>query len=349
MPKRLFLYNTGQRTTWDPHWLALPALLVLLSLNLQACSKPSSVDIEVSPPSSVSLHDRYGLGLRSGFAALQEIDLHYLSAGQGQTIVLLHGFPYFSGAWYKLFPALSENYRVIAPDLRGFGLSDKPEDPGAYQLSVLVEDIRQLVNQLSAQEPVILVGHDWGGVLAWSFAATYPEKVERMVVINAPPYEAFLHTLATSEPQRQASHYIPRLQGRLAPWLFTLKGPDMMWQSALQPLADRGLLDNRFKRAYFLAYETPGTADGALNWYRANIPAFETLRSGHQPVSSSSVSVPALLIWSERDKAFVRDTFERIPQHVEKLTVHLLDTSSHSPFLDTPQAVLDPIDRFLNR
>src|SRR5713226_3289500 len=115
-----------------------------------------------------------------GFATTNGIRLHYVEQGEGPLMVLLHGFPEFWYSWRYQIPVLAQRFHVVAPDLRGYNDSDKPEGVDQYQLPHLVEDVLGLVRCFGEQK-AILVGHDWGGAVAWTFAATYPEVTERLI------------------------------------------------------------------------------------------------------------------------------------------------------------------------
>lgn len=123
--------------------------------------------------------------MKEGFAEVNGIKLHYVEEGSGEAVLLLHGFPEFWYGWRKQIPELSKKYRVIAPDMRGYNLSDKPEKIGDYNIDMLAADIAGLVKSLGLQK-VILVGHDWGAAVAWATAAMHPEVVSKLAILNVP-------------------------------------------------------------------------------------------------------------------------------------------------------------------
>jgi pimeloyl-ACP methyl ester carboxylesterase len=120
------------------------------------------------------------------YARVNGIRLHYVNAGVGPLLLFLHGFPDFWYLWNNQIAHFSQSYRVVAPDLRGYNLSDKPADIAEYRLPLIVEDIRALIDQLG-QQPMILVGHDWGGAVAWEFAARYPDYLAKLIIFSAAP------------------------------------------------------------------------------------------------------------------------------------------------------------------
>ena len=124
-------------------------------------------------------------GLREGYAEIGDVRLHYVEAGEGPLVVLLHGFPEFWYAWREqIEPLVAAGFRVVAPDTRGYNLSSKPDGVHAYDIDLLADDIRGLIHERGAQT-ALLVGHDWGGSIAWAVAMNHPEVVDRLAILNA--------------------------------------------------------------------------------------------------------------------------------------------------------------------
>src|ERR671931_730233 len=123
--------------------------------------------------------------VREGYAEVGDVRLHYVEAGDGPLVVLLHGFPEFWFSWrLQIAPLAAAGYRVVAPDLRGYNLSSRPADVEAYSADRLAADVRGLIRELGA-ESALLVGHDWGGTVAWATAMNHPEVVDRLAILNA--------------------------------------------------------------------------------------------------------------------------------------------------------------------
>lgn len=290
------------------------------------------------------------LGFSSKTIELNQLTFHYVEAGSGELILFLHGFPYFGESWAPLLTPLSEQYHVVAPDNRGIGYSEKPADVADYRVDKLVEDVYQMITQLAGDKPVVLIGHDWGGVLAWGVAQTHPKSVSKLVVINAPPFNVFMKMLAQSPSQQQASSYIAKLTGWMAKLYFMVKGPELMWGSALEKMHLDGVLNDDFKQAFMSAWQQEGAAEAAINWYKANVPEFDSIDDrDYWPSKDARVTVPSLLIWSKDDKAFTNDTFVAIADVVDQLHVKVIDTDSHSPFLDHTEEVLGYINEFIEK
>src|SRR5262249_19691976 len=120
-----------------------------------------------------------------GFADSQGVKIHYVTLGKGPLLVLLHGFPDYWYTWRDQMPALARHFQVVAIDLRGFNKSDKPEGMENYKLDKVVEDVSAVLRRFQRDRAVI-VGHDWGGAVAWGFAMAHPDRTERLVLLNLP-------------------------------------------------------------------------------------------------------------------------------------------------------------------
>src|ERR1700680_3565464 len=144
-------------------------------------------------------------------ARINGIRLHYAAAGDGPLILFLHGFPEFWYAWKDQLAEFQRDFTVVAPDLRGYNLSDKPQEVEQYHMRYLVEDVRQLIEYLGAKT-CTLVGHDWGGSVAWAFALAYPELLDRLIIINAPHPYIFQRELRENPAQQRASRYMVAFQ-----------------------------------------------------------------------------------------------------------------------------------------
>jgi pimeloyl-ACP methyl ester carboxylesterase len=215
---------------------------------------------------------------------------------EGPLVILLHGFPEFWYGWRnQLGPLADTGLRVVAPDLRGYGLSDKPEGLDAYRLDVLAEDITGLIEALG-YEKASLVGHDWGGIIAWAVAALHPERVERLVILNAPYPKISALTLLLHPQQFIKSAYIlffnlPRLPEK---WL-----PEDDWRlmiEALRKSSRNGTFGADDLRQYLWAWEQKGALTAMLNYYRALV---------RRPVElpDEKIAAPTLILWGKQDTA----------------------------------------------
>ena len=233
--------------------------------------------------------------LQHGYAEVEPgVRLHYVTMGSGPLVVLLHGFPEFWYAWRRQIGALAEaGFRVVAPDQRGYNLSDKPPNVAAYGVKRLVDDVAALIVACGA-EKAFVVGHDWGAGVAWSFAMSRPEMVERLVVLNGPHPERLLRGLRHNPLQLVRSWYIfffqipslPEAVARLDGYKFFLR-----------PLREEPTNPEAFAPSdiarYVEAFSKPGAIEAMINWYRA------MFRGTAVPVVRTEVE--ALVLWGESD------------------------------------------------
>jgi len=226
------------------------------------------------------------------------VQLHILQAGpiKGPLVILLHGFPEFSYAWRRQIPYLvSVGFRVWAPDQRGYNLSDKPKGIASYTLDELAKDVIGLIDA-AEQKQAFLVGHDWGGAVAWHVASKYPERIAKMVVLNMPHRNVMKRHLRSNTVQRRKSRYIYFFQ---IPWLPEIRMKLQNFKglrSALEHSSLPGTFSDSDLEIYAQAWAKPKAYHSMINWYRAAMqrPAIYE----DQP----KIIVSTLLIWGELDK-----------------------------------------------
>jgi pimeloyl-ACP methyl ester carboxylesterase len=235
------------------------------------------------------------------------ITLHAVEAGavDGPLVVLLHGFPEFWYGWRHQIEALANaGYRVLAPDQRGYNLSDKPKRISAYNLDALAADVVGLIDAMK-REKSYLVGHDWGGAVAWWTAVKFPQRVEKVAILNAPHPKVMRWNLLHNRAQRRKSWYLFMFQMPFLPEWRMRRANWEIGQRALQGTSRPGTFSEADLALYRQAWSQPGAARGMINWYRAALQR----RPGR--VASSRVSVPALIIWGTRDKFLGRELAEQ--------------------------------------
>jgi epoxide hydrolase 4 len=264
-------------------------------------------------------------GIAERWVDAGEVDLRILEAGEGETVLLLHGFPQSAEAWLRQLPALAAaGYHAVAPDLRGYGGSGRPRGVSSYALSRLVADAVGLLDALGVREAAV-VGHDWGGVVAWALAARHPERVRRLVVVNAPHPARFRQLLRTPDQLRR-SWYALFFQLPFLPELL-LRRRDF---AAIRGVFRRGARSRDvFSRdeveAFVAALRPPGALTAALNYYRAmGRDALLRRRGG-----GSRVEVPTLLAWGERDAHLSPRNAEGLERWVPRLRVHRFPRATH--------------------
>jgi pimeloyl-ACP methyl ester carboxylesterase len=233
---------------------------------------------------------------------------HCAEAGTGPLVLLLHGFPEFWYGWRRQIPALAEaGLRVVAPDLRGYNRTDRPRELAAYALPVLVNDVLALIEALGESRASI-VGHDWGGVIAWYAAMQSPGTVERLAILNAPHPAAYQRELLGFSSQALRSSYALLFQVPVLPeWLFRARNFALL-RRVLEhgPAEDAGEVER-----YIEGFAFPGGLTGPLNYYRA------ALRFPRPPCKR--IGTAALVLWGDRDP-YLRHTLasglERWVDHV---------------------------------
>ncbi|MGX7743661.1 alpha/beta fold hydrolase [Rhodopseudomonas parapalustris] len=255
------------------------------------------------------------------------------SAGQGDTVaLLLHGFPEARQSWHRQIPFLATlGWRVVAPDLRGYGGSSRPSGKAAYTIEHLTDDIAALFATLGGKRR-ILIGHDWGGVIAWQVALRGKVHLDGLIILNAPHPDAFARELARGWAQRRRSWYVAFFQLPWLPeWLLARKGGAplvKMFETHSRKIPAEQL------EIYRRNILQPGAATAMLNYYRANFSGLAG-GAGSNPV----IKVPTLMIWGEDDLALDIALTEGNAQFVEDFTLHKLPNASHWVQLDAPDEV----------
>lgn len=277
--------------------------------------------------------------------------MHLAHAGAGELLVLLHGFPECWYSWRHVMGGLAPNYRVVAPDCRGYHQSERTRDPDAYRTGALCRDLLALMDHEGAQR-CILVGHDWGGVLAWQFAARYPQHVSRLVILNAPHPQRFQWALDHDPAQRAASQYITRLRAPACEDRLGQDGCAPLWQVAFAELERRGLVNAEDKATYLQGWRQPGALTAMLNWYRAApfvVPsmeeAFETAPG--RPVEPP-VQAPTLVVWGMRDEVLLPILLSGLEAHVPLLRIVRVEDAGHGIVHEQPLLVTRLIKEFLS-
>lgn len=276
------------------------------------------------------------------------VRLHYVERGEGPLVVLLHGFPQYWGAWRRQLPALvAAGFRVVVPDLRGYNLSDRPRAVHAYDVSRLAWDVAQLIEAAGASRAHV-VGHDWGGAIAWAVAARHPARVQRLAVLNAPHPSAYVRALTTTtQPLR--SWYVGFFQ---LPWL-----PEALlgaFDGALLarvlrhgPARPGAFTDDEVAR-HRAAWRRPGALRAGVDYYRALLRAEG--RSGRRAARrSAQVAAPTLVLWGMRDRYLHPSLCEGLARWVPDVRVVRFPHASHWLMEDEPDRVAAELAAFLRQ
>lgn len=272
--------------------------------------------------------------MKSDFIEVNGIRLHYVEEGQGELVILLHGFPEFWYGWRKQIPVLSQHYRIVAPDMRGYNLSDKPQSVSEYKIETLASDIAELIKKLGNGK-VILVGHDWGAAVAWVVGSLYPELLRKLVIINVPhPAEMRRALIGFNLAQWTKSYYIFLFQ---LPWLPEWRmGRDLadIFRRTFAKFSPSGKppLEEEIQE-YVKAYSQPGALTGTINYYRA------ALRYQSKLDTTTLLPMPILMLWGEQDKALGKELTYNTKQYCENLEIVYDPTSGHFIQYDNPELV----------
>ena len=269
------------------------------------------------------------------------VKLHYVTQGEGDLMLMLHGFPEFWYSWRHQIPEFAKDYKVVALDLRGYNDSDKPADKSAYVMDEFILDVEGVIKGLG-YDKCILVGHDWGGAIAWNFAYAHPEMVERLIILNLPHPAKFAEGMRNPQ-QLLRSSYMFFFQ---IPWL-----PEFLIQSSdYQPIetAIKGMAVNKsaFSKEDLEAYKDAAAKRGAmtatLNYYRNIFQQRMTSQDW------SVLSVPTLMIWGEKDTALGKELTYGTEAYVRDFKIKYIPDCSHWVQQEKPELVNQYMREFLN-
>jgi len=283
-------------------------------------------------------------------AVVNGVRLHYVESGDGPLVLLLHGFPEFWYSWREQIPALaSAGYHVVAPDMRGYNASEKPHGVDAYRTDELVADVTGLIDHFG-EERAHVVGHDWGGVVAWQVGIERPERVDKLAVLNAPHPARFREELRTPS-QLKRSWYMFFFQ---LPWLperfLSARGYESIENIFRDSAKNPEAFGEEDVRRYVEAAAQPGALTGSINYYRAlfreNVPAeLRSVLRGDE--GSFDVPVPTMLIWGTEDFALGNELTEGLDRWVPDLRIERLSDASHWVQNDRPERVNGLLTDFL--
>ncbi len=268
-----------------------------------------------------------------GYAQSGDVRIHYVTKGEGPLVVMIHGFPDYWYTWRKQMPALAEKFQVVAIDQRGYNLSDQPKGVENYTLDKLVGDVRNVIQHFK-REQAIVIGHDWGGMVAWQFAMTHPQMTERLVILNLPHPNGLRRELANNPEQQKNSAYARFFQ---TPAAASLLKAETLVEWVKDPDA----------RAKYVEAMQRSSMEGMLNYYKANYPREPyTIPEDVGPKVQCSV----LMIHGLKDKALLPGALNDTWKWLEKdLTLVTVPESEHFVQQDASETVTRTIVNWLNR
>ena len=270
----------------------------------------------------------------------------------GEPIIFLHGFPESHRTWRHQLHNLDRDFYVVAPDQRGFGGSDKPDAVEDYQTAKVVDDLIALADALRLHR-FTLVGHDWGGAVAWAAAFKHADRIKRLVIVNAPHPLVFQRSVIDNEDQRAASQYIRAFRTPGFEKAIEAMGYDKFFEKSFAPHVDLRMIAERERDAYLHDWSQPGAMAAMLNWYRASqieVPAVG--EKAHKPVWTLSPvfptpKMPVLVIWGLKDKALLPVQLEHLNLLVPDLRIVIEKEAGHFIPWEKPDVVTSAIRDFI--
>ncbi len=271
-----------------------------------------------------------------------ELDVWTTGNPANPPILFLHGFPESHRTWRHQMAGLADHYFCIAPDQRGYARSDKPADVDAYRVPILVADVLAVADALGVG-PFTLVGHDWGGAVAWATALKHPDRVARLIQCNAAHPYVFQHTLVFDPAQRAASQYITEFRDRDVEGEVAEKGVEWFFEDRFAKISG-GAISADDKAAYIDEWSQPGALTGMLNWYRASpmqVPAPDApaVSTPFLDAAFPKLTMPVLVIWGMQDEALLPCQLDGLDTHIADLTIIRVAEAGHFIPWEQPEAV----------
>lgn len=277
-----------------------------------------------------------------------ELDVQIAGPEDAPAVILLHGFPESHRTWRHIVPDLARDHRVVAPDQRGYARSSKPAGVEEYKPDKIVADLLALADALGIDR-FTLVGHDWGGAVAWMAALGHPRRVERLVIVNAPHPLVFQRSLFDDPDQRAASQYITRFRNTAIDRGLVGQGLERFLGASFANHVATAIV-GADKAAYLDEWSEPGAMTAMLNWYRASgiiVPA-----PGENPPRPAFLNAPfppmtqrTLVVWGNRDKALLPVQLDGLDALVPHLTIERVDAGHFVPW-EKPDAVIAAMRRW---
>jgi pimeloyl-ACP methyl ester carboxylesterase len=270
---------------------------------------------------------------------------------RNSAVILLHGFPESHRTWREVAPRLQDRFFLVTPDQRGFAGSDLPQDVDAYKADVLIDDIFALADALGLEQ-FALVGHDWGGAIAWGAALRGDPRLTCLAIVNAPHPVVFQKSLIESEDQRTASQYITAFRAPGFERIVEERGFDWFFETTFARHVDVSKISEAEKWQYIADWSQPGAFNAMLNWYRGsrvivpppgvNVPLPDWLLRAFP-----KVEVPTLVIWGMKDTALLPVQLEGLNELIEDLRIVRLTGAGHFAPWEASEQVASALQPFL--
>jgi len=266
-------------------------------------------------------------------------------------VILLHGFPESHRTWREVAPRLRDRFRLIMPDQRGFAGSDRPQEVEAYETRKLVADVFALAEALGI-ERFALVGHDWGGAVAWAAALGGDPRIERLAIVNSPHPAVFQKSLIEDSDQRAASQYMNGFKAPGVEAYIESRGWEWFFEKSFASHVDISSIPEGEKRQYIADWSQPGALTAMLNWYRASnlvVPPPGVTMSVPDWLLrfSKRIAIPTLVAWGMKDSALLPVQLDGIDLLVESLSVVRIPDAGHFAPWEAPDEVAAALAPFL--
>ena len=277
------------------------------------------------------------------YAQIGSVKLHYATAGEGdRLVILLHGFPEFWYSWRRQLVDLSENYKIVAPDMRGYNLSDKPTKVSDYEMDKLVDDITGLIRYFGYKNAAV-IGHDWGASVAWALAMKHPEYLWKLGALQVPPIPIWKKNQTLK--QFFATWYMFFFQIPVLPeFLFRLNDYAFLEKALKNSTAEEDVFTDADIAEYKKAWSEPFALTAMLNYYRANLVKRLFAKTEDIP----KIKVPTVFIYGEQDKAILPETVRGVGEMIDAPYEEFhIPTSGHWVQQEASEAVTDILREFL--
>ena len=270
----------------------------------------------------------------------------------GRPVILMHGFPESHRTWREIAVRLDENLRLIMPDLRGFGETDRPQDVTEYATDKLIADIFALADGLDIDR-FALVGHDWGGAIAWAAALRGNPRISRLAIVNSPHPLIFQKSLIQDEAQRAASQYMRAFRDPGMEAAIEAMGFDKFFDKSFSKHVDMARISPAERQIYIDQWRRPGALTAMLNWYRASQvvvppPGITVDLPDWVLRAFPKIKVPVRVIWGLEDKALLPIQLEGIGEIGDDVEVFPLSGVGHFAPWEAPDQVAEVLGPFLD-
>ena len=283
----------------------------------------------------------------------KDVSLNVALAGDRRSpaVVMLHGFPESHRTWRALAPLLEQRFYLVMPDQLGFAGSDRPQEDAAYETDKLVADVFELADALGL-ETFALVGHDWGGAIAWTAALKRPQRLTRLAIINAPHPWVFQKSLIEDADQRAGSQYMTAFRTPGFERAVEAMGFDAFFEKTFSKHVDLAIIPAAEKQQYLAEWSQPGGLTAMLNWYRASKvvvppPGLTMPLPDWLLKAFPRIEVPTLVVWGMKDTALLPVQLDGLEELVDDLRIERLPGAGHFAPWEAPDAVAAALEPFL--